>query len=224
MRQKSPVDLSILTYGINPGCRKSGSPNKELSSILSMEEKLDMASCASKEVYRLSEVSENQVIRNYRENEKASVIKTSRSAKRNQSSLSCSLVEPENDAILGSEYELILFSQMEMTIEPMYSFRCKHCPVSASSTFQCTVVDDLKRAIKSMEHHLLECFSTPRWLINRIKESKLMPHNPSYQLMSVIWKRLLLHFCSCKKESKRVKFAENICQELIIPSRGHVAW
>jgi hypothetical protein len=225
MRQKAPLDLSILAYGVNTSYGGFVSPCMELDLISSIEkpESLDVMSCPTKALLRPLEATEQVSRRKYGNNIVASDLRTRHCGKRDQSSLCWRLVEPEKDVTLGTEYDVLLFSQMEMTFEPKQSFRCKHCSISPSSKFGCEELGDVMKAIESMEYHLLECCATPSWLTKRIKECKVTLHTPNNEFISSIWKRLLLHGYSRNKCSKRVKFADKLCQELIIPSRHHVS-
>lgn len=133
------------------------------------------------------------------------------------------LVEPQRDLSIASDYEMLLFSHMIMETGPDPSFRCRCCPQSSASTFSCKSVGDLMKTIPEMEQHLMECKASPAWLPQGIVEAKakhasqICPRKPYSHL---VWKRILAFAIYSRVQYiKRVKFAEQLCHERIIPAR-----
>jgi hypothetical protein len=127
------------------------------------------------------------------------------------------LVEPQRDASFASDCEILL-------VGPTPCFRCRLCPQSSSSTFSCKTVCDLNNIIPDVEQHLLRCNASPGWLRLGITEAKARhasqtsPRKPYSSCM--VWKRVLAHaLCSHIRFTTRVKFAEKLCHERIIPAR-----
>jgi hypothetical protein len=133
------------------------------------------------------------------------------------------LVEPQRDVSFASDYEILLFSHMIMATGPSPCFRCRLCPRGSSSTFSCKTAVDLINVVPDVEQHLLECDASPTWLrleIPKAKARRILQTSPRMSYTFMIWKRVLAHaLCSGIQFTTRVKFAEKLYHERIIPAR-----
>lgn len=132
------------------------------------------------------------------------------------------LVDPERDLSIGSNYEMFLFSHMVSEKGRNPCFRCRLCPQSKQSTFSAKSIGEFEETIPSVERHLLtECKASPAWLQRAIVEAKATHEVSTRKPYShLVWKRVLAHAIYSRiKYTKRVKFAEKLCHERIIPAR-----
>jgi len=132
------------------------------------------------------------------------------------------LVDPERDLSIASNYEMLLFSHMVMEKGRSPCFRCRLCPKSNESTFSARSIGDFEETTPSVEQHLLsECKACPSWLQHAIVEAKAKHETCNRKPYShLVWKRVLAHaIYSRTKYTRRVKFAEKLCHERIIPGR-----
>lgn len=133
-------------------------------------------------------------------------------------------VEHQRDVSFATDYEILLFSHITMATGPTPCFHCRLCPWSSSSTFSCKIVDDINDFLAEVEQHLLMCDASPRWLRMEITQAKarhtVSQTAPRMPYSSMDWKRNLAHaLCSRIHFTTRVKFAEKLCHERIIPAR-----
>jgi hypothetical protein len=151
-----------------------------------------------------------------------SIVRQSKRRKLVQYRFCTEMVDPERDLSIASNYEMLLFSHMVMEKGRSPCFRCRLCPQSKESTFSARSIGDFEETIPAIEQHLLgECKACPSWLQRGLVEAKAK-HEPNSRkpYSHLVWKRVLARAIYSRiKYTKRVKFAEKLCHERIIPGR-----
>lgn len=151
----------------------------------------------------------------------ASIIRKSKRRKLAKDKTCKELIDWEVDRPIATDYEIILFSHMIMEEDHYPSFRCRLCPKSRSSTFCCQTIGDFVGKIPLVESHLMECEASPSWLgksLNIARTKHKTQKCPRKPYTSIVWKRVLTHaFYSRLGKVKRVKFAQQLCKEHVVP-------
>jgi len=218
MKRKSPIDLSLVVSDPTICYLKTSTVVHLMSINSDMKAKHDRSrTCTPSPIRSTSPAEKKQMV------ETKSIMRKSKRRKLANYKTCKELVDWDRDESIASDYELILFSHMIMEQGRDPSFRCRLCPKSCASTFSCRATEDLVNNIPSIEQHLLECQSTPSWLGKSLSDarvkhtSQICPRKP---YTTLVWKRVLAHaFYSRLGDTKRVKFAKQLCEEHVIPGR-----